>query len=116
MGGGGGSSSSSSTTTQTDERIAASDNAIVVQLDSGATFEITDPMSWDALGVALATYGDVLETAVNFAEKESDKATGLVTKILDQNVSEDQQNYTALLKWGGLIALAVTAAGVMKKG
>jgi len=115
-GAGGGHSSSTTTTKQSDERIAASDNAIVLQLDSGASLQVTDPAAWDALGVVVGSYENILQSAVDFASAESNKATGLVAKALDQNKPQDTQNYSSLLKWGTVIALAVAASGAIKKG
>jgi hypothetical protein len=107
---------STSTTNQVDDRIAASDDATVIQLDSGATLELTDPAAWNALGVVIDTYDGILGSAIDFAGRESDKATDLVTKILDQNKSEDQQSFAGLLKWGAIIALGWAAATALKKG
>jgi len=114
-GGSGGTSSSSTSNAQTDDRIAASDDAVVVQLDSGAHLEFTDPQAWQALGLVVQTYDGILDTAIEFAGNESARSAGLVEKILDQNRPEDTQNFSTLLKWGAVIALGGMAFSALNR-
>lgn len=103
-------SNTSTTTEQYDERVAATDDAIVVQIDDGSSLTFTDPQAWDALEAAMGEYTTVLNTAVEFAGNANDKASGLVSDVLEQSQSEDRQNLKDLLKYGAVIAIGVTAA------
>jgi|GEM_PF-2981201 len=113
MGGGGGggssSSSSSTTTTQVDERIAATDNAVVVQLDSGASIQVTDPVAWEQVSGVLEQYNEIVSAAADYASGESEKTNKLVEQVLAQSQSEDRQNIKDVLMWGAVIAIGVVA-------
>lgn len=125
MGGGGGSSSSSTTTQQTDERIAASDNAIVVQLDSGANLTLTDPLAVENVKTFLnaveGIFGETLETGealfgetLTLIKGENARTQNIIEQVLTQNQSEDRQNFADLLKWGAVIVIGLSAAGAVK--
>lgn len=109
-GGGGGSSSSSSSSEQYDQRIAASDEAVVIKLDSGASVSLTDPQAWEHFDVGVDAVSAGLEAAIGFAAKESDKANSLVSQLLEQQQSDDRQNFADILKWG-VVGLAVWQIG-----
>jgi len=122
LGGGGGSSTTATTTTteQFDERVAA-ENAIVVQLRDGSTLNVLDPGALALVEEGLQTFQQQISVfeglaglAIEFAQGESDKATELVRQVLEQDTSEDRQNFADLLKWGAVIAIGVTAVGAFK--
>ena len=120
---GGKSKSSTVVTTKTeqfDERVAA-ENALVVQLRDGSTLTLLDPGALALVEEGLQTFQQQIaafeglaELAVDFAQAESDKATALVTKVLEQDQTEDRQNFADLLKWGAVIAIGVTAVSAFK--
>jgi len=110
MGGGSSSSSSSTSTQQTDKRIAATDNAVVVQLETGASIEVADPVAWEQVSGVLEQYNEIVAAAADYASGESDKAAELMQQALTQNQSEDRQNLQDVLKWGAVIAIGVIAA------
>lgn len=110
MGGGSSSSSSSTSTQQTDKRIAATDNAVVVQLETGASLEVTDPVAWENVSNVLEEYNQIVTAAADYAKGESAKANELVQQVLDQSQSEDRQNLKDVLFWGAVIAIGVTVA------
>ena len=108
--GGSSSSSSSTSTQQTDKRIAATDNAVVVQLETGASLEVVDPVAWEQVDNVLEQYNQIVTAAAEYASGESDKATRLVEGVLEQSQSEDRQNLKDVLMWGAVIAIGVVAA------
>jgi len=118
MGGGGGSSNSSNTTNQTDERIAASDSAIVVQLDTGATFDLNDPIVSaqipDLIKELLEAGTGAFNESLAFARQGNEKSLSLIEQALKQNQSEDRQNLVDLLKWGTIITAVIVAGKVIK--
>jgi len=114
-GGGGGSSSSSSSTEQYDQRIAASDQAVVIKLDTGATVNLTDPQAWEHFDVGVDAVTAGLEAAIGFADKRSDQANELVMEVLKQQQTEDRQNFVDFIKWG-VVGLAVWQLGKGLKG
>ena len=123
LGGGGGSSTTTTETTtqQFDERVAA-ENAVVVQLRDGSTLNIIDPGALALVEEGLQTFQAQIAVfeglaglAIEFAQGESDKATELVRQVLEQDQSEDRQNFADLLKWGAVIAIGVTAVSALKR-
>ncbi len=110
MTGGKSNSTSSNKTEQIDKRIAATDNAVVVQLETGASLEVVDPVAWEQVGNVLEQYNEIVTAAADYASNESDKATNLVASVLEQSQSEDRQNLKDVLKWGAVIAIGVVAA------
>lgn len=122
LGGGGGSSTTATTTTteQFDERVAA-ENSVVVQLRDGSTLNVLDPGALKLIEEGLATFqGQIAvfeglaELAIDFAQDESDKANALVMQVLEQDQTEDRQNFADLLKWGVVIVIGVTAIQAFK--
>lgn len=123
LGGGGGSSQTTTETTtqQFDERVAA-ENAVVVQLRDGSTLNVIDPGALKLVEEGLQTFQAQIAVfeglaglAIEFAQGESDKATELVRQVLEQDQSEDRQNFADLLKWGAVIAIGVTAVSALKR-
>ncbi len=107
---GGKSSSSSTTTTQTeqfDERVAAADNAVVIQLRDGSAINVTDPGVLEVFEQGIDAFGGLIDTAVEFSSQQSAQAAGLVRKVLDEDQSEDRQNFEILIKWGAVIAISI---------
>lgn len=77
------SSSSSSTTTKTeqrDERVAASDNAVVLQLQDGASIDLADPGAFELAGDLV----DALTAAGDQVFDLADEATDLVRSTFTQ--------------------------------
>lgn len=69
MGGGGSSSSSSSSNTQVDDRVSATDEAVVVQVRDGGTISIDDPGLVEALPGVIEGIGSVISDALDGAQE-----------------------------------------------
>jgi hypothetical protein len=89
MGGGGSSSSSSSSNTQIDDRVSATDEAVVVQVRDGGTITIDDPGLTEAIPDILAGIGGVIEDALDGAQEAQTAAQ----EALDEN---NQRAFDAL--------------------
>lgn len=104
------SSTTEQTTQQIDERVAATDSAVVVQLGGGSSITLTDPGVIETFNNAVGAYEDVLKESFSFANAASERATGLTREVLEKNRSEQAQALTDILKWGAVIAIGVVAA------
>jgi hypothetical protein len=89
MGGGGSSSSSSSSNTQIDDRVSATDEAVVVQVRDGGTISIDDPGLLEALPGVIEGIGYVIEDALDGAQA----AQSAAQEALDVN---NQRAFDAL--------------------
>lgn len=103
------------TTEQFDQRIGASDEALVISLRDGSTFELTDPGLIEAAGAALQTFERVQAEALGFAGEALGKATGLTEELLDHNRTEAAQALDQVIKAGVTVAIiAIGAWGIPK--
>lgn len=115
-----GSSSSSSsennqTTNQTDERVAASDDAIVIQLDDNAVFELTDPGLIEAAGAALEQFSSVFEKSLGFAKDSADRSLSFAETALGETRSDESKGLRELLVAGAVVAVVALAAPQLPK-
>lgn len=122
-GGGGGSSSSSQTTNQTDERISATDEAVVISIDEGSSVTLTDPAAQEFLGEVLGDAEALFASVIEFASGESEKSLALVSRALDQSdtivaniKSQEQQTLEQVVKIAGIVTAGLAAASIFKKG
>jgi Zn-dependent alcohol dehydrogenase len=69
MGGGSSSSSSNSSNTQIDDRVSATDDAVVVQVRDGGTISIDDPGLTAQLPFIIEGIGDVITDALDGAQQ-----------------------------------------------
>lgn len=118
-GGGGGSSSSSNETNQTDERIAASDDAIVISVDEGSSITLTDPAGQEFLGEALNDAEQLFATVIEFANKQADVSGGLIGRSLDQSdkvidelKSQDEKTLKQVVNLTGIVVAGYVAAKI----
>lgn len=104
------STETSTTTQQIDERVAATDNAVVIQLSDGSSFELSDPGVLEAFNQAVSSYEDIVNKSLGFAGEQNERALSLTREVLEKNRSEQAQALTDLLKWGAVITIGVVAA------
>lgn len=109
------SSSTTTTTTQIDDRVAASDNAIVIQLEGGSTLDLTDPAILDAAAIALDGFQETLSKTLDFADKERETVQRSLDLVERRTQSESANFFQDLLKWGSVIAIAGMAAHTLPK-
>lgn len=117
------SSSSSNSTEQSDERIAASDSAVVIRFDSDNDFTINDssPQVVQSIADGFETLvngaGEVLEDLLSFTAEQNTEERELVGKALDiaeaRTQSEDANNLQTFLKWGTVAAVSYAAVKVV---
>lgn len=103
------------TTENQDRRVAAQDNAIVVQLDQGAALNLTDPQAIEGAKAALGAFERVLNDAFGFAQAQGDKAFGLAGDVLSKNRTEAAQALDNVIKAGVTIAVVATGAWAVSK-
>lgn len=106
------STSSSQETNQFDERVAAQDDAIVIQLDAGASIEVVDP-GIIALGeTVLGGFERALESTLGFAKDQNEKGLALVSETLEASRGEEAKSLKDVLIFGGVVTAVVAGATV----
>ena len=101
------SSTTTTTTEQRDERVAATDQAVVVQLDDGSQITLTDPGILEAGGAALDKFGEVLTETLGFAAERAEESAGLVRDVL---AADEEDSLTTLKFLGTAAGLTAVAA------
>lgn len=113
-------SSSSTTTTQIDERLAATDNASIIDIGSNSDVVLTDQGAIDSAGIlALETinqFGAITMQALSQGESAVDVLSQRDQSFLDfadaQNRDDEQRTLENIMPWliGGVSVLALTGA------
>lgn len=109
------SNETSSTTENVDRRIAATDSAIVVSLDEGASLALTDPGVIDAAAGVLKSFEQVLDKSLSFSTKAVDRGFDLASDVLEKNRSEAAQGLEQVIKAGVTVAVVGLAAWGLPK-
>lgn len=116
MGGSSSSSSSSNTsnTEQRDERISATDTAVVLRLDAGAEINLTDPGAFsvvaNTVNAAFDGYEAMFSKSLGLVEKQGDLQQENMEKFMDGLKSEAAQGVDKIIKYGTIIAVGYIAA------
>lgn len=100
-------------TEQFDERIAATDQAIVLRLDDGSEVTVIDPGAFELAGDALISIENVLKDSLAFVGTQFDKSFQLVAEA---NTQQDAKSLKDVLVFGGVIAALAAGAVVYSKG
>lgn len=112
----GGRSSSTSTvqntTEQRDERVAATDQAIVVQLSDGSALELSDPGLIEAVGGFTDRIFDFADTAIG---ESLGIAKASIAKTLEDRAQEEA-TFNPSLKWIVLGGVSIAALMAFSKG
>ena len=111
------SSSSENKTTNTtqnfDERVAATDNAVAIVLQDGASVDL-DGFGSEDLGQVFQFTGDSLRNAADFLGDQLDAERKLVEQSFDivaeNTLTQDTTIAETLLTYGAVIAVATVAA------
>lgn len=104
-------------TIQRDERVAATDQAVVVQLSEGSMLSLTDPGILDAAQYAFETFERVqagaLEEVLGFAEERAGEAFKLVSETVGRafevSKPEGQAGFERIARLGALTVVAIAA-------
>jgi len=108
------SSSNSSTTEQFDERISATDSAVVLRLDQGAEINLTDPGAFQVVANTVNTafdgYEAMFSRSLGLVEKQSDAQQENMEKFMDGLKSEAAQGVDKIIKAGTIIAVGYLTA------
>ncbi len=116
------SKSSSSTTTstqQTDRRIGATDQAVVLNLEQGASLEVTDPGAVNATvetaQQAFDAFDQLINEAFAFADEQTARGFKIAEAGLAQARSESERTVSRLLTVGAVVAVVAVGAQALPK-
>jgi len=109
--------SQETTTIQRDERVAATDQAVVVQLSEGSSLTLTDPGIVDAAQFAFESFeqfqAGALEEVLGFAEERAEAAFELVSETVGRafevSKPEGQAGFERIARLGALTVVAIAA-------
>ncbi len=112
------STSSKQTTTQIDRRIAATDEALVVNLEQGADLTVTDAGATQAALDAATTSGqaafEFAAKALGFAQDQTQQGFDLAQLGLEAAISEQERTTQKVISAGLVVAVVAIGARALK--
>jgi len=109
------SSSTSTNTEQVDRRIGATDQAVVLNLEQGASLEVTDPGAVETAAQAFDAFDQLINEAFAFADEQTARGFAIAEAGLAQARSENERTVQRLLTVGAVVAVVAVGARTLPK-